>query len=558
MRNRFLMFATLLCALMCALACCKPKQPIIPPTPESTVQGSFDSKFNRYQKGAQFTGEVSTLWADTLWQNDRGYSQIVLWTEELNCTGLTYEVTDLTSDAAVINASAVRLRFGTCVLGDERALGCGEQKARKEIEIADALSETPITILGKSDPVKIWVTVDIPDNTPAGKYKGQIIVKNDGKTEQTFDLEFLVVSHRLPDVVDWSFHLDIWQFPFQILNFCKNGNNSIKPFSDEYFTLVSPFYQLLADTGQKVITTYIKKGAFSDQTMVDWTMTADGHLTFNYAGFDKYVEFMTSIGIDRQISCFSLAGWNRNIQYYDELTQSFRTIAGDTSSEEFAAVWNTFLTDFKRHLDSKGWFDKTVLYMDEIPQTEMQDIISIIKSNCADWKIGLAGSEQTVEIENQLYDYSIFLTRESKTRTPVQTFYTSCSHTFPNNYVTLETSPAEMTWIGFYAAKAGYDGYLRWAYDYWTKTNPLNAQDGTSSSGDNFFVYRAENRYPTTVLSSIRLEMLREGIQNYEKIKILNDATVNDYVARFTVATARNAEYIVTKAESLLKEASVK
>lgn len=76
-------------------------------------------------------------------------------------------------------------------------------------------------------------------------------------------------------------------------------------FSSEYFTLVKPFYQLLADAGQKVITAYIKDGAFNKgQTMVKWHEAADGKWSFDYTGFDKFVAQMMSWGIGRQISCF--------------------------------------------------------------------------------------------------------------------------------------------------------------------------------------------------------------------------------------------------------------
>ena len=68
-------------------------------------------------------------------------------------------------------------------------------------------------------------------------------------------------------------------------------------FSSEYFTLVKPFYQLLADAGQKVITAYIKDGAFNKgQTMVKWHEAADGKWSFDYTGFDKFVAQMMSWG----------------------------------------------------------------------------------------------------------------------------------------------------------------------------------------------------------------------------------------------------------------------
>lgn len=47
--------------------------------------------------------------------------------------------------------------------------------------------------------------------------------------------------------------------------------------------MMKPFYQLLADAGQKVITTYIKDGAFnSGQTMVKWSKNSSDEWIFDY------------------------------------------------------------------------------------------------------------------------------------------------------------------------------------------------------------------------------------------------------------------------------------
>ena len=90
---------------------------------------------------------------------------------------------------------------------------------------------------------------------------------------QTFDIDFLVVNHVLPEPSKWKFHLDIWQFPFQLATLCTNEEQKVDLFSEKYFSLIEPFYRLLADAGQKAVSTYIKDGAFGKgQTMVQWKL----------------------------------------------------------------------------------------------------------------------------------------------------------------------------------------------------------------------------------------------------------------------------------------------
>ncbi|WP_195630162.1 DUF4091 domain-containing protein [Bacteroides finegoldii] len=540
------------------------EEPVAPSEPAATtLQGSFESKFVRYSKGQQHEGQtvaakIATLWKDTLWQNDRTHKQIVLWSGDKKYTGLTYHVSDLMSGANTISASNIQLRFPSYVKGDDRALDCRSYENRTTTLIADALSEDPVTTLTVQDPLKIWVTVNTPANAAPGIYTGTITVKSEGEEKVALNLELCVVNHKLPDVADWKFHLDLWQFPFQLATLCRTDGEDIILFSDEYFEMMKPFYQLLADAGQKAITTYIKDGAFNTgQTMVKWSKNASGEWEFDYADFDKFVEKMMEWGIEEQINCCSLVGWNTSIGYKDA-SGTDRTLELVVGSTEYNAIWTDFLTSFKAHLKEKGWFDKAVLYMDEIQEEQMKAVIALIKANDENWKIGLAGGNVSLEIENALYDYSTVLGYERQSTNAVSTFYTSCSQQFPNNYVTAETSPAEMPWMAWYARAKGFKGYLRWAYDYWTQSDPADIQDGSNAAGDFNMIYRSGNTSAAVPLSSIRLELLREGIQDYEKVRILDNVQLNAAIQSFLNASSgREAAKLVGTSEKLLKELSV-
>lgn len=59
----------------------------------------------------------------------------------------------------------------------------------------------------------------------------------------------------------------------------------------------------------------------------------------------------------------------------------------------------------------------------------------------------------------------------------------------------------------------GYDGYLRWAYNSWVADPCTDGRFRTWPSGDCFMVYPDG--------TSIRMERLTEGIQAFEKIRLL-------------------------------------
>ena len=114
-----------------------------------------------------------------------------------------------------------------------------------------------------------------------------------------------------------------------------------------------------------------------------------------------------------------------------------------------------------------------------------------------------------------------------------------------------------MVWMAWYAAAKGMNGYVRWAYDYWQSSDPVNIQDGTNTAGDFNMIYRTDNKATSKVVTSIRFELLREGIQDYEKIRSLSNAQLNAAVKTVTPATATNAELIITKVQNILKKVSL-
>ncbi|HEY9343109.1 MAG TPA: DUF4091 domain-containing protein, partial [Hanamia sp.] len=94
------------------------------------------------------------------------------------------------------------------------------------------------------------------------------------------------------------------------------------------------------------------------------------------------------------------------------------------------------------------------------------------------------------------------------------TFYTACVEEYPNGYTF--SPPAENAWLAWHASRKGLTGYLFWAFNTWV-ANPLqDARWRRYSAGMLFQFYPG----PRT---SIRFEKLIEGIQDFEKVRILRE-----------------------------------
>lgn len=538
--------------------------------PAQTLNGSFENKFKRYVAHAPFSGEQTTEWETEAWKGEQITRQVVLWTSG-QFDDLTLSATDLTGSTGRIPAGAVTFRYGQYAKGDLLSKECGEYANRREYQqMIDAWSTESVTTLSSSDPLKLWVVIRVPHDTPGGHYTGKVIATA-GSDKVELTVRLYVADLQLPDVNQWSFHLDLWQYPNRIAEFYNSAHpeTPVELWSDRHFALLEPFYRELADCGQKAISAQIKENALGIPSMVKWIRKTDGEWTYDFTAFDRYVSTLMEWGIDRQINCFSPIGWNEDeIPYYDETSGADQFLQAAPASDLYKERWDHFLTHFKIHLDAKGWFDKTVLYFDEISEEKALPVIDgVILPNCAEWKIGgTITREFSSETKEKFYDLSAVLGRKISrpgNSDKLFTFYTSCSQMFPNSFVTRENTTAEMTWMAWHAASLNYNGYLRWAYDNWQLDDPADARDGSNTAGDFSIVYRSSNTDPVRCYPSLRLMMLREGIQDFEKIRILKELfqrtdpvkleTLNASIRSFTLTSGQDdAEATVREGQRLL------
>lgn len=500
------------------------------------ISAAFASKHKRYRVDEHYHGQlvryggpVDVTWETSAWRGDRVHRQVALWCAT-SVEGLTLKCDGLSGAFGAIPASAVSIYSVGYVKGDQLPYSC-DARHEPAVLVPDVLIENAQASLPKGTRQSYWITIDVPSDTVAGNYRGGLLVSGDGVQSATLEVRLKVLDLVLPKPSEWAFHLDLWQFPSASLERHKEAfpqGNRIELWSNEHLEMLEPFYRTLASAGQKAISTYIKPGAMGAPSMVQHICRRDGEWDYDYTAFDRYVETLHKWGITGQINAFSLVGWNRDeYVFWDAATESEVTQMLGLTSPEYREAWSRFLTDFRRHLARKGWLGKTVLYMDEVNNESMLAVIDLIKSHDPAWKIGLAyGHLPSEEVLGQLYDASGLLGPVSQDDSPnttelVRTFYTSCTQLLPNPYITPTNNPAEMTWMAWHAAAEGYDGYLRWAYDYWRNQDPLDPRDGGLTAGDFSLVYRSSNESSMGCRSSVRFELLREGIQDFEKIRLL-------------------------------------
>lgn len=495
----------------------------------SAPQVSWGSTDIRYKK--EEPAPIARLKKDinlTAWKGERVSAQLVVWTPEA-LDNLSFIVSDLTSGKETISKDNVRTGFVRYVMTDELNKdgkgGCGYRKSSDydSTLVADPIDHIASTLTVPANATQGgWISVRVPQQVKAGKYTGTVTVKDGDKVLSELKLAVNVKNRTLPASTEWAFHLDLWQNPYAEARYYN-----VEPFSKEHFDRMRPDMQNYVDAGGKVITVSIMHKPWNGQTydpfesMVTWLKKADGTWYFDYTVFDKWVEYMMSLGVKKQINCYSMVPWRLSFQYFDQASNSFKYLDAKPGEAAYDEFWGNMLTSFAKHLKEKGWFDITHISMDERPMKDMLATLKVIRKADKDFKVSLAGTYHD-ELVKELHDYCIAIgekfpaevIKSRKEAGQVTTYYTCCTEPRPNTFTF--SAPAEAEWLGWFAAKENLDGYLRWALNSWVK-NPLQDSRFTAwAAGDTYMIY-PEGR------SSIRFERLIEGIQSYEKIRILKE-----------------------------------
>lgn len=469
--------------------------------------GSLDVLYQPDKKPQQ----TLTTWKTTAWKAERVNGKFVVFSDtETKHARLL--VTDMVSeDGHHIGSEHIKPHFQRYVLADNKPF-------------ADIIDTAEAIDIPKRTVRPVWLMVDVPADAAAGVYRGKLTVRaNEGK-EITFDLNLTVADRVLPPPSQWKFWLDLWISPWAIARY-----HHVELWSDVHLRIMKPYLEKAAGIGQNCLHLCIMDRTWGGHlfdtlsSMIKWTKNPDGTWTFDYTDFDRYVSFATECGLTGQLNCDSMVTWGNYYTYYDAATGDYISSQMIPGSDNYNALWISFLKDFAKHLKEKGWLDRAVIYFNERDPHETIKAVELVQKYAPGLNCALAGNNHN-EYYTTMRDYSLILPEVYKVPADVRaqrlqrgwitTFYVCCWPYKPNNFTF--GPPIENVWMGWYAAAEGLDGFLRWNFIMWNKDPFATTDFGDWPSGDSLFVYPGPR-------SSIRLERLREGIQDFEKIRILRE-----------------------------------
>jgi hypothetical protein len=491
------------------------------------IRSGFGSTDITYSKSVPPAGSIPGSITLHGWKGERVNCMLLIWSAG-SSGSISIKASGFRSDRGEINEKRTSVSVVRYVLTDEFPGGNDRSdKGKFPVHLKpDLLSKSNSFTIDTPGTRPVWISVDIPAEAPAGIYKGTISRQSaSGTVNHEITLE--VQNRLLPAPSEWSFHLDLWQNPFAVARY-----HGVELWSKEHLELLRPLLKKLADAGQKCITATLIDKPWGDGagngpcfdpygTMISWTRKRNGIWEYDYSAFDQYVSLAMECGINKQINCYSMVPISNKFTWFDQETSKNIVKELFPGTAEYENIWRNFLVDFKAHLKKKGWLNKTAIALDEREQDEMKKMFRFLKETAPEFKIAMAGFYYE-DINPSIYDFSSNWRHtgkisgdvlESRKKSGLKTtYYVACMIPKPNNFTF--SLPSESCYEGWFASAMGFDGFLRWAYNSWPENPTIDSRYTRWPSGDTYLVY-------PDALSSIRFERLREGIQDYEKIRIL-------------------------------------
>ena len=408
-------------------------------------------------------------------------------------------------------------------------------------------------------PQAVYVRLRIPASQPKGLYVGQVrLFSQFGFEDETLvwqgGINLHVAAAALPDVKDWTFHLNLWQHLTSIARF-----HHVALWSEAHYTLIDRYYGSLAQLGQKVVSLIAAEIPWSGQrcfrdrgypsylfehAVIDIRRDAQGQLHFDYTKMDRLLAMANRHGIDRQIDLFGLIniwldepfGFGKVIP---DAPDAVRLRCWDEASDSFIYLRQVddlrqFLAAVEQHFQALGLLERVRLEADEPHDLEkFKTSLEFIRQAAPGLRMAVAIDHfEFMEVappelidfipvlphlckDPQLTERLIKLAHQRGGR---MLFYICCWPPIPNNFIHSPLVESELLgWLTYFLK---VDGFLRWDFclspaDPWQRVS-YRAPDW--HAGDMYFVLPGKDGAP---VETLRYEGLRAGVQDYELLKLV-------------------------------------
>jgi len=386
-------------------------------------------------------------------------------------------------------------------------------------EVPDPLLEARALDLAAGHTQPVWLTARIPRDAPPGRYRGDFAVVGPGESA-TIRVDLEVFPYVLPDARHlWVTH---WFNAGRIAR-----AHSVEPWSTAHWSLLGRYARNMAAHRQNV--------ALTPLSLVTATQEPGGRIAFDYTRLDRWVRVFEAAGACDRIEIGHVAhhtagGWASPTFSLNPVAARDRATGGEISLPPETGL-APLLADLERHLAERGWLDKTMIHIGDEPALH----------NVASWRDAAAFVRraaprlrriEAIETRHLAGDLEVWVPKLSyfpgwreefaaAQRAGNELWFYTCLHPqgyYPNRFLDYPlVGTRALHWINW---AYGFDGYLHWGLEAWP-ADPFGPPADRLPPGDTHIIYPGADG----PLDSIRWEMLREGLQDYEALRLLAERT---------------------------------
>ncbi|MDR2037043.1 MAG: DUF4091 domain-containing protein [Bacteroidales bacterium] len=395
----------------------------------------------------------------------------------------------------------------------------------------------------------LWISVPTDISTQPGLYTGNVKITGEvNKKRRTWEKEFYIRVYpvtlgRSPLLIsNWSAHFNPVTLSY------LNNNEKVDIYSPLYWELIEMHANIMASHRQNVHRIY-------PVWHTQYTY-ADGKYGFDFSRFDKEAEIFDKAGALERIEGGHLA-WRSGAwddPFYVEVPlpdnddsrqlkrspnpqgveNNIRFVLLPVGDERTQNFLTQFLPALRDHLEKKGWLDKYMQHIADEPTAGNAPSYKAISDHVRQYLPGvkimdavLTSKELSGTIDVWIPELSVFhrdysfyqqLQKEGK-----EIWYYTCvgpRGNYANRFIELPLLQTRyLHWINY---KYNATGYLHWGLNYWEKdqlTKDMSRDRGKLPAGDHCIIYPGYRK----LYSSIRFEAMRDGIDDYQLLKMLEE-----------------------------------
>ncbi len=420
----------------------------------------------------------------------------------------------------LIPAENIRIREVGTIRIEHNTPGAENIVTRKAPDdVPEILYDRSTFALPKNESRSAWITLFVPAETPSGNYAGTLkIVAGDLVKEIPVELE--VFPFQLPN--ERGLYATNWWSPGNIA-----VQHKVDFFSEEYWTILEKYLQDMGEHYQNVLHVYWVPGDFYNATIQE-----DGSWTFDFDNLDRLLDLALKHGVLDRVELNHIGGIDR-----ENHVVSFRSASiYDARKKESVTLgideWlPPVLKALCDHLRERGLFERSMIHVADEPY--QPDVASwreaSEKIRAIEPDLKQIDAIEAIHFEDRLDVWVPKLSHFDRWRSAFEArrdkgefWYYICCHpfgeTYPNRFIDLPgVRVRSLHWLNY---TENLVGYLHWGYNYW-QGDPFGPPAKQWGPGDSHVVYPGDGG----PLDSIRWEIERESVEDFEYLKLLEKKT---------------------------------